>query len=110
MIVDVIGSKFSVDCEPHQINKIIFAHVREFMEQNEYFHEEHFLEMLEEDDNFETVDMMSPAAATITISQLEDWVEEAAVAEDEDSDPLAEDAVIDDSDSDGDEEDDEDED
>jgi hypothetical protein len=97
MIIDVIGNKFSVDCESHQINKIMFGHVRAFMEQNEYFHEEHFVEFLEEDDGFEVVDVLSPSAAIITIAQLEDWVEEAAVAEEEDDlDPLAQDAVIDD--------------
>ena len=96
MIVDVIGSKFSVDCDPHQINKIIFAHVRAFMEHNEYFHEEHFLETLEEDDDFEVAEAMSPAAAIITISQLEDWVEEAAGPEDEETDETEESLVADD--------------
>jgi hypothetical protein len=105
MIVDVIGSKFSVDCDPHQINKIIFAHVRAFMEQNEYFHEEHFLETLEEDDDFEVAEAMSPAAAIITISQLEDWVDEAAVTEDEETDEAGDALEADDPDTDDDEDD-----
>lgn len=98
MIIDVIGSKFSVDCEPSQVNKIIFAKVRDFMEQNEYFHEEHFLELLEEDYAFEVATSLSTADIIITISQLEDWVEDAAAAEDEeeDLDPLTQESAIED--------------
>ena len=87
MIIDVIGNKFSINIELHQINKMLFAKVREFMEENEYFHEEHFVEFLEEDDNFESVDNMSPAAHIVTMAQLEDWVEESALDSNEDQIP-----------------------
>lgn len=83
MIVDIIGSRFDISTEAHLLMRILFAKVREFMEHNEYFHEEHFLEFLEEDDNFELVDTTSPAAAVILTAQLEDWVAEAAMDDDE---------------------------
>jgi hypothetical protein len=68
----------------------MFRKVQAFMEENEYFHDEHFLEFLEEDYAFELAEgNVSPVGAIITAAQLEDWVEEAAVEiEDEDPDPL----------------------
>jgi len=87
MTADIVGNKFSIDCDSLKINKIMFIKIGQFMEQNEYFHEDHFLEFLEEDDRFEIVDIVSEPDAIITIAQLEDWVEEAAAdSDDEDLD------------------------
>lgn len=92
MIFEILGSKFETSIESEKLNKILYVKICEFMNENEYFHEEHFLEFLEEDYNFDLADEQAKPQAIITLAQLEDWVEQSALdSEQEDQtedDPL----------------------
>lgn len=114
MILDIIGTRLKFEnLEPEKVNRFLFSKVCEFMKDNEYFHEDIFLEFLEEDEDCELAMETEKVQTAVTLSQLEEWVERAeenAEAEEDDVEELPEDdfeEAYDDDDDAGDDEDEE---
>lgn len=76
MIFKIMDSNFETELSLEQLPNFIREVLRRYMEDNDYFNEETFIEFLEENDEIESSMSTTQPIYIVSGVQLEKWVEE----------------------------------
>jgi hypothetical protein len=84
MIFEVYGNSFTSTLDADKLSNFIFNVLKAYMAENEYFDENTFMDFLEERDEIERTNDLTPKTAVTMVSsrQIEEWLEDIEEVQD----------------------------